>query len=87
MTALPHPPLTVLEEFLLLALDDEAGHFYGLLRSSLDCACAGAALMDLTLQGRIDNDLKDMFVVHSTPLNDSILDPVLQVMALAPAHK
>lgn len=83
VTHLP-PPLTVLEEFLLLALDDEAGHFYALPRSTIDCACAGAVLMDLTLRGRIDNDLKDMFVVHPTPVNDDILDPVLQVMALAP---
>ena len=34
--------LTILEEFLLLALDDEEGEFYALPRSTLDCATAGA---------------------------------------------
>jgi len=79
-----HAPLTILEEFLLLALDDEAGQFYSLSRSTLDCAAAGAALMDLTLRRRIDNDLKDMFVIDPSPTGDAILDPVLQVMAMAP---
>jgi golgi phosphoprotein 3 len=77
-------PLTILEEFLLLALNDEAGEFYSISRSSLDCATAGSVLMDLTLRRRIDNDLKNMFVVDSLPTGDDILDPVLQVMAVAP---
>ena len=77
-------PLTILEEFLLLALDDAAGEFYALPRSTLDCACAGALLMDLTLRHRIDNDLKDMFTIDTTPTGDDILDPALLVMSLAP---
>jgi hypothetical protein len=84
MTTATHPPLTILEEFLLLALDDEAGQFYSLARSTLDCASAGAALMDLTLRHRLDNDLKHMFITDSSLTGDSILDPVLQTMALAP---
>jgi hypothetical protein len=80
----PFPPLTVLEEFLLLALDDLAGQFYPLARSTFDCATAGAALMDLTLRRRLDNDLKNIFVTDATPTGDDILDPVLQVMATAP---
>jgi Golgi phosphoprotein 3 len=77
-------PLTVLEEFLLLALDDETGDFYELPRSTLDCATAGAVLMDLMLRRRVDNDLRDMFVTDITPTGDDILDPVLQVMTIAP---
>ena len=77
-------PLTLLEEFLLLALDDETGQFHPLARSTFDCATAGAVLMDLTLRARIDNDLRDMFVVDQTPTGDPMLDSVLQVMALAP---
>ena len=77
-------PLTIVEEFLLLALDDETGDFYDLPRSTLDCATAGAVLMDLMLRRRIDNDLKNMFVTDSMPTGDDILDPVLQVMTLAP---
>lgn len=78
------PPLTILEEFLLLTHDDETAQFYPLARSTMDCAAAGAALMDLTLRHRVDNDLKHMFVVDAEPVDDELLDPVLQVMALAP---
>jgi hypothetical protein len=78
------PPLTLLEEFLLLALDDQTGNLHPLPRSSLDCATAGAVLMDLTLRRRIDNDLRDMFVVDASPVGDALLDPVLQLMSLAP---
>ena len=78
------PPLTLLEEFLLLALDDSTGQLYPLAPLALDCATAGAILMDLTLRNRIDNDLRDLFTVDATPTGDAILDPVLQVMGLAP---
>ncbi|MDR3424342.1 MAG: GPP34 family phosphoprotein [Alphaproteobacteria bacterium] len=77
-------PLTLLEEFLLLALDDQTGKIHPLAQRTLDRAMAGAVLMDLTLRGRIDNDLRDMFVVDGTPTGDEILDPALQLMALAP---
>lgn len=80
----PHPPLTILEEFLLLGLDDSSGRFYPLARSTFDCATAAAVLMDLTLRHRVDHDLRDMFVTDATPVDDAILDPVLQFMALAP---
>lgn len=79
-----HSPLTILEEFLLLALDDSAGQFYPLARSTFDCASAGAVLMDLTLRHRIDNDLRDMFVTDATPTGNPVLDSVLQLMAMAP---
>ncbi|MDE1900360.1 MAG: GPP34 family phosphoprotein [Alphaproteobacteria bacterium] len=78
------PPLTLLEEFLLLAIDDQTGQMHPLPASVLDCACAGAVLMDLTLRNRVDNDLRDMFVTDATPTGDDILDPALQLMALAP---
>ena len=73
--------LTILEEFLLLALDDTQGAFYPLARSTFDYASAGAVLMDLTLRNRIDNDLRDMFVTDAKPTGNTILDPVLQLMS------
>jgi golgi phosphoprotein 3 len=79
-----HSPLTILEEFLLLALEDSSGQFYPLARSTLDCASAGAVLMDLTLRGRVDNDLRDIFVTDTAPVGNPILDSVLQTMALSP---
>jgi hypothetical protein len=84
MIANVFPPLTILEEFLLLAHDDAAGQFYPLPRSTFDAAAAGAVLMDIALRHRIDNDLRMLFVVDTTPMQDALLDPVLQVMALAP---
>ena len=78
------PPISLLEEFLLLAIDDDAGQFYSLSRSALDCATIGAILMDLSLRCRIDNDLKAMFVTDTMPTGDDILDSVLRTMALAP---
>lgn len=78
------PPLTILEEFILLALDDEAGEFYSLPRSTLDCTTAGAVLMDLMLRRRVDNDLHSAFVVSNEPVGDTILDPILQWLALEP---
>jgi hypothetical protein len=78
------PPLTVLEEFLLLALDDQAGDFWPLPRSVFDCGTACAVLMDLMKQGRVDCDLRNLFVVTALPVEDDILDPVLRALALEP---
>lgn len=80
----PSQPLTILEEFLLLSLDEAQGQFYPLARSAFDCATAGAVLMDLALRQRIDNDLRDVFVIDSTPTGSAILDSSLQTMALQP---
>ena len=81
----PSPlPLTLLEEFLLLALNDQTGQLHTLAPSTLDYAVSGAVLMDLTLRNHIDNDLRDMFVVDQSPTGDDILDPALQIMSLAP---
>jgi hypothetical protein len=78
------PPLTLLEEFLLLALNEKTGQLYPLDPAALNRAVAGAVLMDLSLRDRIDNDLRDMFTIDATPTGDDILDPVLQMMSLAP---
>lgn len=78
------PPLSLLEEFLLLALNERTGQFYPLDPQALNRATAGAILMDLSLRNRIDNDLRDMFTVDPTPTGDDILDPVLLVMSQAP---
>ncbi len=78
------PPLTLLEEFLLLALHDPVGQLYPLPPRALDVATAGAVLMDLALRERIDNDLTRLFVLDRIPIEDELLDPVLQTIALAP---
>jgi hypothetical protein len=81
------PPLTILEEFLLLALDDQAGEFWPLSRSAFDCATACALLMDLMRQRRIDCDVTHLFVIDDTPIGDELLDPVLRLIAAEPANQ
>src|ERR1700755_3391327 len=78
------PPLTILEEFLLLALDDRAGEFWPLSRSAFDCATACAVLMDLMRLRRIDCDLQHMTVTSTKPVDDDRLDPVLRALAFDP---
>ncbi len=70
--------LTLVEETLLLALDDESGNFHPLPEYSLPLALGGAVLMDLALQDKLDSDLQGMMVVDTTPVGDDILDPVLE---------
>lgn len=77
-------PLSLLEEFLLLTLNEETGQMYPVAPVLLNRAVAGAVLMDLSLRNRIDNDLRDMFTVDPTLTGDDILDSVLQKMAQAP---
>ena len=65
------------EEIMLLLLDDKGGKFADLPAPSVECALAGAVLMDLALKGRIDTDPERLFVVDPTPLKDHLLDPTL----------
>ena len=71
------------EEIMLLLLDDEGGTFVGVPESSLQCALAGAVLMDLALENRIDTDPKQLMLVDSTPVGDNLLDPTLARIARA----
>ncbi len=84
LAPLSFPPLSLLEEFLLLSLDDRMEYLGAMDDGTLDCATAGAILMDLTQRNRIDNDLRDMFMSDATPTGDPILDHALQMIALAP---
>ena len=69
--------LRFVEEIMLLLLDDKGGKFADLPAPSVECALAGAVLMDLALEGRIDTDPERLFVVDPTPLKDHLLDPTL----------
>ena len=44
------------DELLLLLIDDKRGDLIPVPEWSLGCALAGALLMDLALEGRIDTD-------------------------------
>ena len=70
------------EELLVLVLDEGRGEFApSLPPRSLNLALAGAVLMDLALEGRIDTDLDQLMPVDPTPLGDDVLDPALAEIA------
>ena len=79
--------LSFVEEIVLLALDDKSGKFVDLPPLSLDQALAGAALLELAFQNRIDTDLKHLTLVEAKPLGDPMLDPILQEIVRAKDKK
>ena len=73
------------DELLLLLIDDKRGDLIPIPEWSLACALAGALLMDLALEGRIDTDPASLSLLDATPLDDDLLDPVLAEIAQAEA--
>ena len=73
------------DELLLLLIDDKRGDLIPIPAWSLSCALAGALLMDLALEGRIDTDADSLSLLDATPLDDDLLDPVLAEIAQAEA--
>ena len=79
--------LSFAEEIFLLALDDKQGVIKPLPVSALDYALAGALLMDLALQDRIDTDLTSLSVTNTEPTGDPILDDTLRDLQQKPEHQ
>ena len=76
--------LTVAEEIFLLTLDHETGRPNAeLALPSVHNAVAGAVLMDLSLQNRIDTDLRHLFVVDATHVDEPVADQVLSLIIAA----
>ena len=73
------------EEIMLLLLDDDGGMFVRAPEMSLHCALAGAVLMELALENRIDTDPERLVLIDSTPVGDDLLDATLQRIAQATA--
>ena len=70
------------EEIILLLYNEARSDFtHSLAPHSLNTVLAGAALMDLAQENRIDTDLGNLILVDSTPLGDDLLDPVLADIA------
>ena len=69
------------DELLLLLIDDKRGDLIPIPEWSLACALAGALLMDLALEGRIDTDPDYLSLLDAAPLGDDLLDPVLAEIA------
>ena len=70
------------EEVLLLLLNEETGYFVPIPEWKLSCALAGSVLIDLSLEDRIDSDLRTLTLLDATPTGDELLDPVLEDLAM-----
>lgn len=83
-------PLTLAEELILVALDDSTGKLYqpaDLSSGPLNVALAGALLMELALEGRIDTDSEKLFVVSPKPVGSAMLDEVLAEIVAHPTQE
>ncbi len=72
------------EEIMLLLLDDQGGSFVPLSDRSVHYALAGAVLMDLALENRIDADLRQLYVVSAELTGDPTLDATLADIVAEP---
>jgi len=76
--------LTLAEELVLVALDDETGSLIQLPPLYFELALAAALVMELSLNGRIDSDPERLFVLSSAPTGNAILDEVLAEICSEP---
>jgi golgi phosphoprotein 3 len=86
-TPKPSRELTLMEEVALLALDDKTGKQLVLPPNALPYGLAGAIILELSLGGRIDTDLRQLTVVNPAPTGDNLLDPWLRHFQSAPQPK
>ena len=73
--------LTLVDEFLLTLLNEEAGYFHQVPGWDLNCAVVGAGLAELSLRSRIDTDLDSLILLDPTPTGDPAVDPILDKIA------
>ena len=73
--------ISLVEEFLLLALEDEGGQFSRIPETSLGCGIAGAALMDLEIRGRIETSDEGLFAIDTATTGLAMLDALLADIA------
>ena len=87
MTDIVQQPVRIAEELILLMLDETTGYLEMVPGWDFSCVMAGAVIADLALANRIDTDLESLFVVDPTPMEDVLLDPVLeQIIAASAKH-
>ena len=68
-------------EEIILLLRDEDGKLSRAPDWLVRYALGGAVLMDLALEHRIDTDVRQLFLIDSTPVQDRLLDPMLAEIA------
>lgn len=69
--------LRLSEEIVVLLLSEDKGALDHFSSRDMNYVLAGATLMDLALENRIDNDQHRLVLIDSTPLGDPLLDPTL----------
>ena len=69
--------LTFVEETCLLLLDEKGSEFLSIHPNIVECALAGAVLVDLAFAYRIDTDPKTLTVMDRTPIGETMLDRIL----------
>ena len=69
------------EEIVILLLSEDTGDLDRFSSRNMNYVLAGATLMDLALENRIDSDQHHLFLVDPTPLGDPLLDPTLADIA------
>ena len=79
--------LSLAEEVLLLALDDDTGVLCESSPGTLGRTLVAAVLMELAFLSRIDTDQRALFVVDSTPVGDPVLDDTLAHLARQPKQR
>ncbi|MEN9507561.1 MAG: hypothetical protein RLZZ621_124 [Gemmatimonadota bacterium] len=76
--------LTLAEELLLMALDDQRGTLLPMRPYAMEVASAAALVMDLSLLGRIDTDERSLTLISATATGNVLLDDVLARIAADP---
>lgn len=79
--------LTLADEIVVLMLRDDTGAIRPECATVANMAIAGGILMELALLGRIDTDLKSLFIVDPKPVGDELLDHALQKIAAEPKKR
>lgn len=69
------------EEVMLLLLRDDDGKFVHVPSWLLDRILAGAVLMDLAMEYRLDTDPQKLVLLDAEPTGDPLLDPTLARVA------
>ncbi|MEM8550222.1 MAG: GPP34 family phosphoprotein [Verrucomicrobiota bacterium] len=73
--------LRIAEEIVLLALNDETGKLSrNVPEQSLECAIAGALLMELDFTNRIDTDPESVTLLNADPTGDPLLDETVALL-------